>query len=73
MYNSDLGISLYEAIREKAAKECSESLLNLIPSACDINEEVHSALAAHDEKKNIDVVNNPELTKKFSNIYSKEW
>ncbi|WP_192900870.1 hypothetical protein [Photorhabdus luminescens] len=54
-------------------KKPLKNVQNLIPLACDINEDVHSALAAHDEKKNIDVVNNPELTKKLLNIYSREW
>ncbi|AWK40677.1 hypothetical protein GPY51_16560 [Photorhabdus laumondii subsp. laumondii] len=59
MYNSGLETSLYEVIFEKAAKGYSESLLNFISLACDINEDVYSAFATHDEKKNIDVVNNP--------------
>ncbi|HDU3462276.1 TPA: hypothetical protein RFL89_000596 [Klebsiella aerogenes] len=38
--------SLYETILEKAAVECSETLLNLISIACDFNQEIRQALIA---------------------------
>ena len=43
-YKSALASSLYEIIMEKAAVECSVSLLNLISIACDFNQEIHSSL-----------------------------
>ena len=45
-YKSALAASLYETILEKAAAECSETLLNLISIVCDFNQEIHQALVA---------------------------
>ncbi|RSB63038.1 hypothetical protein EGT71_08845 [Atlantibacter subterranea] len=45
-YKSALAASLYETILEKASVECSETLLNLISIACDLNQEIHRALIA---------------------------
>lgn len=45
-YKSALAASLYETILEKACAECSETLLNHISLACDLNQEIHQALIA---------------------------
>lgn len=45
-YKSALASSLYETILEKASAECSETLLNLISIACDLNQEIRRALIA---------------------------
>ena len=45
-YKSALAESLYETILEKASAECSETLLNHISLACDLNQEIHRALIA---------------------------
>ena len=36
----------YKSILEKACAECSETLLNHISLACDLNQEIHRALIA---------------------------
>lgn len=48
-YKSALAQSLYEIILEKACTECSETLLNLISLACDLNQEIHHELIANME------------------------
>ena len=48
-YKSALAQSLYEIILEKACAECSETLLNLISLACDLNQEIHHELIANIE------------------------
>ncbi|MCY2371657.1 hypothetical protein OXA69_22950 [Klebsiella pneumoniae] len=45
-YKSALAASLFETILEKACAECSETLLNHISLACDLNQEIHRALIA---------------------------
>ena len=45
-YKSALAASLFETILEKACAECSETLLNHIARACDLNQEIHRALIA---------------------------
>ena len=45
-YKSALAASLFETILEKASAECSETLLNRISLACDLNQEIHRALIA---------------------------
>ncbi|MDZ3226123.1 hypothetical protein M3B44_05850 [Klebsiella quasipneumoniae] len=45
-YKSAPASSLYETILEKASAECSETLLNHISLACDLNQEIHRALIA---------------------------
>ena len=45
-YKSALAASLFETILEKACAECSETLLNQISLACDLNQEIHRALIA---------------------------
>ncbi|HAY4755325.1 TPA: hypothetical protein J0A11_002537 [Escherichia coli] len=45
-YKSALAASLFETILEKACAECSETLLNHISLACDLNHEIHQALIA---------------------------
>ena len=45
-YKSALAASLFETILEKACAECSETLLNHISLACDLNQEIHQALIA---------------------------
>lgn len=45
-YKSALAASLYETILEKACAECSETLLNHISLACDLDHEIHQALIA---------------------------
>lgn len=45
-YKSALAASLFETILEKADAECSETLLNHILLACDLNHEIHRALVA---------------------------
>lgn len=45
-YKSALAASLYETILEKACAEYSETLLNHISLACDLNHEIHKALIA---------------------------
>ena len=44
-YKSALASSLYETILEKASAECSETLLNHISLACDLNQEIHGTLS----------------------------
>ncbi|WP_227668352.1 hypothetical protein [Klebsiella variicola] len=44
-YKSGLACSLWEAILDKACKECSPVLVDLLSLACDINQEVHQSLA----------------------------
>ena len=43
-YQAGLACSLYEVILEKAVKECSPQLLDLISLACDINQQVYHSL-----------------------------
>ncbi|EON4766188.1 hypothetical protein ACLHQN_000356 [Escherichia coli] len=45
-YKSALAASLFETILEKACAECSETLLNHISLACDLNQEIHRVLIA---------------------------
>jgi len=45
-YKAALAASLFETILEKACAECSETLLNHISLACDLNQEIHRALIA---------------------------
>ncbi|GBE70569.1 hypothetical protein [Enterobacter hormaechei] len=45
-YKSALAASLFETILEKASAECSETLLNHISLAYDLNQEIHRALIA---------------------------
>ncbi|HBR5490853.1 TPA: hypothetical protein ACIRVD_000981 [Enterobacter roggenkampii] len=45
-YKSALAASLFKTILEKACAECSETLLNHISLACDLNQEIHKALIA---------------------------
>lgn len=45
-YKSALVESLFETILEKASAECSQTLLNHISLACDLNQEIHRALIA---------------------------
>ena len=45
-YKSALAASLFETILEKADAECSETLLNHILLAYDLNHEIHQALIA---------------------------
>ncbi|HDW1092505.1 TPA: hypothetical protein RK136_000028 [Enterobacter kobei] len=45
-YKSALASSLFETILEKASAECSETLLNHISLACDLNQEIRRALIA---------------------------
>ncbi|MBF2749015.1 hypothetical protein ISN41_13060 [Enterobacter bugandensis] len=45
-YKSAMAASLWEVILEKANEECSPQLIDLLCMACDINHEIHQALAA---------------------------
>ena len=43
---AEYNASLFETILEKACAECSETLLNHISLACDLNQEIHKTLIA---------------------------